>query len=215
MIDVLQSQLSFEFFEEQPQINLPETFEPQGSELAQPTQRRYESDLYEPIAAWLKGYWAPREDLREPLVEIIANQGRRPTGGMWTRPDLVVIGICAYPFVPGKNLDLSTFEVKKSLEEGIAGVYEAAAHSAFAHRSFLVIHLEDRSIEHDELYCRIVNECERFGLGLITLNDPSNFTTYRTVIDANLRSPNTALMNRFIGTQISESARQKLLTMLR
>lgn len=213
MGDTQSSQLSFVDFDSCSLSEIP-FFEDGRSEFSIPI-RRLEAEFYDPIAVWLRSCWAPRESLREPLIEITANQGRRQTGGLWSRPDLVVVGICAYPFVPGKNLDLSTFEFKKNLEEGIAGVYESAAHSAFAHRSFLVMRLEYEADSTNELYTRIINECERFGLGLITLLDAEEWGTYRTVVEAKPRSPATGLMNRFIGTQISEAGRHQLLLMLK
>lgn len=184
-------------------------------ELIDAAPRNLESALYEPVATFLNSCWAPRENLREWIVEITANQGRRQTGGLWTRPDLVVLGMWAYPFVPGKNLDISTFEIKKTIEEAIEGVYEAAAHSAVAHRSFLLAKVSPADYQTDELYCRIVSECQRFGLGFITVEGPERFESYCTVVEPACRYPNTALMNKFIATQLSEQTKQSLLAMLR
>lgn len=175
--------------------------------------RRLEADLYAPIGAVLRDWWVPREELREAIVEITANQGRKQTGGLWTRPDLVVIGISAYPFIPGRSLELNTFEVKKTLEEGIEGVYEAAAQSAFSHRSFLL--LQESGLISKELFTRIRNECVRFGIGLLTFSDPADWNTYVTLETASYRSPQIAQINKFIATQISETSRQRLLTMFR
>lgn len=65
----------------------------------QATQR--ERDLYEPVARVLGGDWARDNRFRHHLVENTSAQGRRNTGGMWTRPDIVVAAIRLFPYLPG------------------------------------------------------------------------------------------------------------------
>ncbi len=52
-----------------------------------------EEDLYGPVSTVLRGDWAKDNRYRQLLVEITANQGRRATGGTWTRPDIVVAAL--------------------------------------------------------------------------------------------------------------------------
>lgn len=173
--------------------------------------RKSEGDLYGPIASTLKQWWVHQVGLREYIMEITAHQGRRHTGGFW-----ITLGVTCHAYVPGRNLDITTFEIKKSPDEGIYGVFESAAHSAFAHRSFLLIQVPaDDSLSDDENFERTKSECERFGLGLITFTDPSSWETYETIVDAEFKSPSHAQINKFIANQISEENRQRLLTMFR
>jgi hypothetical protein len=61
-----------------------------------------ERDLYEPVATVLRGAWARDSRFRHQVVEITASQGRRNTGGTWTRPDVVVAALRVFPVLPGK-----------------------------------------------------------------------------------------------------------------
>lgn len=179
--------------------------------------RRPEAELYVPVATTLRDWWVPQEaNLRESIVEITAHQGRRQTGGFWTRPDITVLGIVAHPYLPGRDLSISTFEIKKSIDEGIQGIYETAAHQAFAHQSFLLINvLADESINDDDAFERVKSEANRFGIGVIVFTDPSDWKTFEIITEAQFRAPNPALVNQFIANQISEDSRHRLLTMFR
>src|ERR1017187_2686853 len=73
------------------------------------------------------------------ISEITASQGRRSTGGKWTRPDFTLIAVRTYSFTPGKSLEVITFEVKPDLNTALEGVFESLAHSVFAHRSYLAV----------------------------------------------------------------------------
>src|SRR3954452_16295149 len=68
--------------------------------------------LYEPMRRVIASDWA-KDHRREPLaVEITALQGRRSTGGIWSRPDIVSVEVRTFAYVPGKYLEVTTFEIK-------------------------------------------------------------------------------------------------------
>lgn len=52
---------------------------------------RRELDLYPSFEESLNN-WARAQEWNDHIVRQVANQGRRATGGVWTRPDFVVIG---------------------------------------------------------------------------------------------------------------------------
>jgi|SRR6185312_12314506 len=56
-----------------------------------------ETAFYAPIADVLRKNWVRDYRLRQSLVEVTALQGRRSTGGAWTRPDVVVIEVRILP----------------------------------------------------------------------------------------------------------------------
>jgi len=71
--------------------------------------------LYEPMRSVLAGDWA-KDHRTDPLaVEITALQGRRSTGGTWSRPDITSVEVRTFAYVPGKHLEVVTFEVKAGL----------------------------------------------------------------------------------------------------
>lgn len=77
-----------------------------------------------------------------------------------------MVAVNTYSYSPGKILDVITFEIKTSLDFEITGVFETAAHSRYATKSYLCVHLPDDwqdSVAENE---RIKSECERFGIGV-------------------------------------------------
>jgi hypothetical protein len=67
--------------------------------------------LYDPIAAQLQDVWVANQEFDSCCVKITADGGSKLTGE-WTRPDIIVVGFRTFPYVPGKYLDVITFEVK-------------------------------------------------------------------------------------------------------
>jgi hypothetical protein len=65
-------------------------------------QRISEDKLYDPVAEVLRKQWARDLRFRSHVVEVTARQGRRDTGGTWTRPDIVTAALRVFPHVPGK-----------------------------------------------------------------------------------------------------------------
>jgi hypothetical protein len=178
--------------------------------------RKLEADLYAPVANVLREWWVPKEDVSDYILEITANQGRRSTGGLWTRPDIVCVSACAYPYLPGRSLDLTTFEIKKTIAEGVAGVFEAAAQSVFAHRSCLIVRgVSPAQMANEPDFPRVESECKRFGIGLILFFDPDDWQTFETIVEPRFNNPPPVQVNRFLATQLSEVSRQRLLTMFR
>lgn len=168
-----------------------------------------EASLYEPFHKVIQTGYAPDNELKQFVSEITANQGRRSTGGRWTRPDITLIAVETFAYVPGKQLEVSTFEIKPDIQTALDGVFEAAAHSAFAHRSYLAFP-DSKDYDKNPLFDRIVDECDRFGLGLILFEDVSNWDTYSFELTAERREPDPRTLNDFIKTQISEKNREEI-----
>jgi hypothetical protein len=82
-----------------------------------------EASLYEPFQRCIQEGYVPDNDLKPSICEITAFQGRRNTGGIWTRPDVTLIAIQTFAFVPTKQFDVITFEIKPSIETAMEGVY--------------------------------------------------------------------------------------------
>jgi len=168
-----------------------------------------EADLYQPFKIAIETGYVPDNDLKPWICEITASQGRKNTGGRWTRPDVALIAQQTFPYVPNKIFQVITFELKPDLGTALDGVFEASAHSAFAHRSYLAF---PNSPDYDDspLYDRIHAECERFGLGLILFEDVRNWDTYDFQVPAKFKEPDPQAVNDFIKTQISEKSREDI-----
>lgn len=171
---------------------------------------RAEADLYEPFLEAIQKGYTRTNGIRRFVSEITARQGRRLTGGKWTRPDITLLAMRTYTFTPGKRLEVITFEVKEGLDGAVEGVFETLAHSVFAHRTYLAVHVpgyeEMEEVEDD----RIVQECERFGVGYIVFDDPRDYDTYNIVVSARLKEPDPAEVDNFIRQQISAQSQEEV-----
>ncbi len=168
-----------------------------------------EASLYSPFQKVIQTGYVPENDLNRWVCEITALQGKRNTGGLWTRPDVTLIAQQTFAYVPDKLFDVITFEIKPNIETAMAGVYEAAAHSAFAHRSYLAFP-DSEEYDKSPLFDRIRDECERFELGLILFEDVADWDKYNFEVSAGRNSPDPQAVNDFIKSQISEKGREEI-----
>jgi hypothetical protein len=128
---------------------------------------RKESELYEPLKQWLTEEWGEGVEAGDFFQVLVTGTPRRKrrASGQWSRPDVTVVQVNSYDYLPQPVLEVTTFEIKKfSDAENIRSVYEAAAHSRWAHFSYLVAEVPDPDYEFP---ARFVSELERFNLGLI------------------------------------------------
>jgi len=147
--------------------------------------------------------------LDNAIVEIIAGQGRRETGGKWTRPDLVIIAVRTFAHLPGRFLDVITVEVKPQLD--ILGIYEAAAHSRVATRSFLMFPAP-KSTEgrEEEVVERLISEARRFNVGVIQFQKVHDYDSWETLWEPRRNEPNPEDLDGFLGAQLPQAARDLL-----
>jgi hypothetical protein len=177
---------------------------------------RGELALYEPMRGVIAGEWA-RDHRANPLaVEITAQQGRRPTGGIWSRPDIVSVEVRTFAHVPGKHIELVTFEVKPSNGVSVQAVYEALAHRRAATRSYVLVHVPLEQ-EHDleSVVADVAEVARSHGIGLVTANDPSDYQTWEERETAERIEPDPERLDSFISTQLNERARQRIITSVR
>lgn len=173
-----------------------------------------ERDLYEPVATVLRGPWAKDSRFRHHVVEITASQGRRNTGGTWTRPDIVVAALRVFPFLPGKFFDLITFEIKPSWALNVTAIYEALAHRRAANQSYLWLHSTDLEADSENLD-RLTEEAERHGIGLIVATDPADYNSWDLRVAPSRVEPDPEALNEFIALQISDGAKDELAAWVR
>ena len=70
----------------------------------------------------LREQWAKSMGFENSLVQVTAQQGRRDTGGAWTRPDLIVVNVSNFRYVPGRQLDVISFAPKLASEAVVKAV---------------------------------------------------------------------------------------------
>lgn len=168
-----------------------------------------EIGLYATLSRTIGAFWPEDHGFRDYIIQITGLQGKKATGGRWTRPDVTMISVWNYDYVPGIVLEVTTFEIKDTNNFDVTGVFEAAAHSVFAHRSYLAIKVTDIASSSSELE-RIRQECRRFGIGLILFVDPTSRDTFDVEFESRNHMPAPSAVNEFISLQIAEENKKKI-----
>ena len=172
-----------------------------------------ERNLYEPFLDTLRKYFSKDYRIRDFVAEITAHQGSRTTGGKWTRPDITMVAVKMFQYVPGKTLELITFEIKPVGSWGVEGVYETASQSIFANTSYLCVHCPVPIPDGDQ--DRLEKEAARFGVGLMLFEDPADWETCDIRVAPEYKTPDPEETNQFISVQLSASNRERIAQLVR
>jgi hypothetical protein len=183
-----------------------------GEQLAaKPIRNLPEAQLYEPICKVLSTEWV-REMRIEPdqiYFEITAKQGKKATGGTWTRPDITAVSVRTFQHLPGKYFDVWTFEVKPIEALDVTAVFEAASHASRATRSYALLQIPEESGYGEEIIERCTRDATRLRVGLITFSSESDFKTWETKVEAPRLETAPEALDEFIG-YLSEIAKKRI-----
>ena len=171
-----------------------------------------ERDLYEPLAEQIGSTWAKDMRLEPSVVAILGYQGRRRTGGKWSRPDIALIAVQQFDLIPGKHINVVTFEVKLGRAVDVAAVYEALAHRRAATQAYVMVH---RDGVIDDTLDLVEAEASRYGIGLIIVDDPADFDTWDVRVEAEQVPTDPADLNSFLTAQLPDEQREELTRLVR
>ena len=107
-------------------------------------------------------------------------------------------------------MDIISFEIKTYNDFSVTGVFETAAHSKYATKSYLCAYLPDGWDKTAPEYERIKSECERFGIGLIYFTDPNDYSDYDILVEPKRSNPDPFDMDKFISIQIEDRNKKKI-----
>lgn len=181
---------------------------------AKPRNYPKEQQLYDPFHQTIRKDWVEVYDIADHVSEVSAHKGRKATGGKWTRPDVTLVSVGNYPFIPGKSVEVITFEIKPADAYGVEGVYETASHSAFANKSYLAIHVAEGQDDAEDRLERLEKEAVRFGVGLVTFEDPAKWDTFDVIVEAQHKVPSPRDVNEFL-SRLKKDAQQTLQKLLK
>ena len=171
-----------------------------------------EARLYEPLLQVLSNEWI-REMRIEPdqiHFEITARQGKKLTGGTWTRPDITAVSVRSFQYLTGKYFDVWTFEVKPVESLDVTAIFEAASHASRATRSYALLEIPEQSNQAmEELIDRCAREAARLRVGLITFSSESEFKTWETKVEAPRLETAPESLDEFVG-HLSDRAKKRI-----
>lgn len=98
----------------------------------------------------------------DPVIEVTGKQGRRKTGGKWTRPDITVVACRRFQVLSGSHLEVHTYEVKTAAGFAIDALHEARAQRRRAHRSFVLVDLD--AAEQADIVRGRIDEARDLGI---------------------------------------------------
>ncbi|MCM3504890.1 hypothetical protein M3666_07175 [Curtobacterium sp. ODYSSEY 48 V2] len=175
-----------------------------------------EDGLYEPLAGVIRGAWARDHRSNLLAVEIVARQGRRATGGTWSRPDIVSVEVLNLLYVPTKILEVVTFEVKPADAIDVQCVYESLAHRRAATHAYVVLHVPaSEQAALTEVLQGVLAVARSHGVGVVTFADPSDYDTWEELAPAERVEPDPERLNAFIDNQLPDSVKNRLARELR
>ena len=166
------------------------------------SELRTEDELYSPMATVVAERWAVDRRYWKSQVVVTARQGRRNTGGTWSRPDVVLVGLRRFAHVPGTHLDVVTFEIKPPDYLDVTAVYEALAHRRVANFAYVLASIPNPDSYWDPA---IREAAERHGIGLLVATDASDYATWYEVVRPERSSPDLELLDQFIAVQLPEA----------
>lgn len=182
-----------------------------GSDMISDCEAVSELTLYDPAKEQLEKHWKDRQKLYDFHVENTSMQGRRETGGSWSRPDLVVVGSKKYEFLREKVFELHTFEIKPVTDVTIKGVLEALAHREAATRAYVLYHTAGQTFTTYNFpeRARIENLAVRHGIGVYAAKTIADFSQWDEIVPAQRATPDLDAIEQFIKVSlISETKSQ-------
>jgi hypothetical protein len=170
---------------------------------------RLEKAAYKPALETILRHWKDEPGFTHVFGEITAGQGRRKTGGRWTRPDIVICTVSDWVFSSRPEGDVRTIEVKRFEALDVLAVYEALSHKNQAHYAYLLIvnFPKDLNEYQQELYDRVYALANQHGIGIITAEDTSDWDTWGFELDAMRSNADHQSIHNLVMDQLSREVR--------
>lgn len=130
----------------------------------------------------------------EPAVIIDTSSMRK--SGKWVNPDVTKITLRRLPLLRTHKVIVTTYELKQWKRWSLQSVYEAASQRRFAHHSNLVIEwARDAEVVLPE---QIVNDCMRFGVGVLTMRTHYKSFRYFSQVESETHNPPDEVVEQYL-----------------
>lgn len=169
-----------------------------------------EIDLYERCLKALQEGWLKERSYDESIARVTAMQGRKKTGGTWSRPDITFVGVIRAEHYPQDQVEYVTFEVKRTDDTSVMGVYEALSHQKSASHSYVMFCCTQYEFETHEQYRRIMSAASEHGIGVILLEDVNDPDSWNEWLEARRCVPSPSSVDRFISDGFAEDEKKRI-----
>jgi hypothetical protein len=148
-------------------------------------QIKAEIGFYQPVIEQIRAHWTEQPGFTHAFAHVTAMQGRRRTGGRWSRPDIVVCTVSDWHFSSRPEGDVRSIEVKRFEALDVMAVYEAVSHRARAHYAYLLIvnYPKEPNDEAKAVMETVLATAGKHGVGVITAVDANDWGTWEFEID--------------------------------
>ncbi|MCY4332865.1 MAG: hypothetical protein OXC96_10310 [Cyanobacteria bacterium MAG CAR1_bin_15] len=186
----------------------PESSASAAEESSQPErQGKQERDYYVPVLQQIEMYWTRTQlGCKAVFGAVTAHQGRRSTGGRWTRPDITFCTVSEWIFSSRPEGEVRTIEVKRFEDLNVLGVHEALSHKSSSHYAYLIIvnFPEKLPSDKEQDFDRTMAAAAKYGIGLIKVPSDKcddsyawDFLLEPTRSDADHQEIHNFLLNQF------------------
>ena len=163
-----------------------------------------ELDIYPLIKETLYEWAKEEQGFTEDRDILLAKTAHKRKGGRWTHPDFVLGGFKVLPYVHGNQIDLFSFEVKRSWADA-SMVYEAVAHRRFVNYAYLLVAEPNKHID----YVALQDIAYKQKIGLIIAEDPNKLDTWDERVSPERNNPDPSSLNHFIVHSVPWQFREK------
>ena len=172
-----------------------------------------EFELYDPLKGFFDEYWGPNYNTPDLYISKVTGppKGHKRKSGVWSRPDVSILTISRYDFVPERVLEVTTVEAKRYPDIGPRAVFETASHSRFGHQAYLALEWpEKQNLDDspDEDVQEVIKESRRFGIGIIQMRRVTGEWDISIILEPVRREPDPADCSGFIGQVFKENHKQ-------
>ena len=185
-----------------------------------------ESYHYKLVIEQIQQHWADEQDVKHVYVARTAHPGPVPTGGRWSRPDITLCTVSEWIFSSRPEGEVTTIEVKVFNDQlDIVGVHEALAHKSRSHYSYLmIVNFRTKKLDFEqekdfdkirENYDRIRVAAARHGIGIITVPDSNDWSTWEFPLEPIRSDADRQEINDFLLNQFPEGARNSFANKIR
>ncbi|WP_437576784.1 hypothetical protein [Sorangium sp. So ce887] len=112
-------------------------------------------------------------------LAIAFDTGRFRKRGQWKNPDVTAVAVEVHRWLHRREVQVTTYEVKRYGDHSVTCVFEAASHASFAHQAYVVLEWHGAFDVSDVRIGQLLSECQKFGVGLSTLE--KHYKSHRVI----------------------------------